>query len=250
MSLKKVISQALLVVLLFAGAVFSDPAEAAPCPPTLFVDGSSSVGSDCSSTISTIAKDTEYGPTQISGGQCPRIPASFPATYLVRSESEFADAYSRVNPGEAIVIRDGNYTWNTDRTLNKKGTSDKPIYIVYQTLRGAVFSNNAAEFRVTGSHHVIAGFRFNNSKDEVFRINGPNNRIACHYMQTSGGKGYVYLEGGGSADNTEIDNNVFDNHNGIAVNIVRCNPQEPTCTNNPVGTHIHHNTWKNKERLS
>ena len=224
---------------------------AAPCPPKLF-GSSGGDGSECGTPPDSTdpdpsgTTDTEYGPTQIQNGQCPRIPTSFSKSHLVRSETEFANAYAAVQPGEAIIIKDGNYTWNTDRTLNKKGTAQNPIYIVYETLQRAVFTNNSAEFRITGSHHVIAGFRFNASNDEVFRINGPDNRVGCHYFQTSGGHGYVYIEGGGAADRTEVDNNVFDNHDRIALNVVRCNPQSKGCTNNAVGTHIHHNTWKNR----
>jgi len=73
----------------------------------------------------------------------------------------------------------------------------------------------------------------------------PDNRVACHYFQTKGGNGYVYITGG-AADRNEVDNNVFDNHNSIAFNLIRCNPQIPSCGSNPIGTHIHHNTWKNK----
>ena len=239
------------LVLFFAFASPMDvaqAAESAPCPPVLFGESGQSGESECVAQPEQPgnSSDTEYGPTQISGGECPRIPKSFPATHLVRSEAEFDSAYSKLQPGEAIVIQDGNYTWNTDRTLAKKGTAEKPIYIVYQTLQRAVFTKNNAEFMITGSHHVIAGLRFNASNDEVFRINGPDNRIACNYFQTSGGQGYIYVTGKGHGDRTEIDNNVFDNHNSTAVRILRCDPQESNCTSNSLGIHIHHNTWKNK----
>jgi hypothetical protein len=218
-------------------------AQAAPCPPDLF----GALPSNCGVEPSFAAAD--YGPTQIENGQCPAIPTSFPAIHLVGSEAEFSKAYEGVKPGEAIVIKDGTYTWNTDYTLSKSGTSQNPIYIIYQTLHGAVFSNNNTEFNITGSNHVVAGFRFNNPLDEAFRIIGPDNRVACHYMQTGGANGYVYI-GSSGADRTEIDNNVFENSSGIAVNLVRCNPQSSYCTNNPIGTHIHHNTWKNKPYMN
>jgi hypothetical protein len=41
---------------------------------------------------------------------------------------------------------------------------------------------------------------------------------------------------------------VFDDHAGLAVTVLRCNPMQSSCTNNPIGAHIHHNTWKNKSR--
>lgn len=239
--------------IVFCTPEIAEASDAAPCPPKLFGGDSGSGDSpECGSQPDSDdpdpigTADTEYGPTQIKSGQCPRIPTSFAKTHLVRTESEFASAYSAVKPGEAIVIRDGTYTWNTDRTLDKRGSAETPIYILSETLQKAVFTNNNAEFKITGSHHVIAGLRFNASNDEVFRVNGPDNRVACHYFQTSGGRGYVYVDGGGAADRTEIDNNVFDNQTGIAVNVNRCDPQKTSCTNNPVGAHIHHNTWKNR----
>lgn len=215
----------------------------APCPPTLSLEGATSGDPDCGVVAATT--DTEYGPTQIKDGQCPGIPTSFPTTYRVNTESEFASAYSSIQPGEAIVIEDGSYSWGTDRTLNKNGTESKPIYIVYETLQGAVFNNNNARFTITGSHHVIAGFRFNGPNDNVVRVNGPDNRIACHYMQ-NGGTSYIYTESNGRSDRTEVDNNVFDGNAGIAMNIIRCDPSSSSCTNNSIGMHIHHNTWKNK----
>jgi hypothetical protein len=229
---------------------FVQAADAVPCPPKLF--GASEDDSTCGKTTNpppdNAPSDTEYGPTQISGGQCPRIPQSFPATYQVTSESEFASAYAKVQPGEAIIIKDGSYTWGSTHSLDKKGTAERPIYIVYQNFRKALFSNNEATFRISGSHHIVAGFRFNSPKKAVFEISGPDNRIACHYLQTGGGNGYVTVDEGGAGDRLELDNNVFDDHSGIAVRILRCNPMSSSCTNNPVGAHIHHNTWKNKSR--
>ena len=209
-------------------------ADPNPCPPPSIsaAGGTTSQQSGCGAIQS--APSGEFGPTQIANGQCPRIPTSFPKTYTVASEAEFASAYASVNPGEAIIIKDGNYTWSTDVFLSKNGTAQNPIYI----------TNNSARFRFTGSFNVFGGFTFVHPTDRVAEISGPDNRVACNTM-SDGTAVYVNIANP-SADRAEIDNNVFDGNSGTANAVVRCNPTESTCTNNPLGLHFHHNTYKNK----
>lgn len=253
---------ALLTLLSIAYLLLPLPAVAQtqpdPCPPKFTaIDGFPANTEDtCESNADLIpaSSDTEYGATQIVGGACPRVPSSFPAVYQVRTESEFNDAYARVQPGEAIVLMDGAYNWNTDVTLNKNGTASDPIYIIYENLHGFVCTNCARQHFVTGDYHVFAGFKFvsHDTENFIFHSGANGNRVACMYFNDGADSDIKVstpkISNPGVTD-LEVDNNVFDDHDAIPIDINDCAENESWCTDshNAHDFHIHHNTFKNKQ---
>ncbi|MFK7892088.1 MAG: hypothetical protein AB8B63_14830, partial [Granulosicoccus sp.] len=204
--------------------------------------------------------DNQYGPVVQSGAStsaCPHIPLGFPAIHKVSSLDEFRQAYEVVRPGEAIVIQNGSYRWETPLSeqfpqakankplehieLGRNGTAANPIYILANNIHGVEFVDSKPVWIVTGEHQVIAGMRFEASRG--IYVAAPNTRVACSYFTAS--TGYIRVNYS-NADQFRLDNNVFDGAEGIAVALLQCDPTRSGCLKNSRGAHIHHNTWKNK----
>jgi len=190
--------------------------------------------------------DTEYGATVVSSSppsSCPKIPRSFPKTYTVTSLSQFTSAYNQMKAGEAIIIKNGTYSWGTITLGRTIGTKEKPLYILAERLHEVNFGSN---WEITGQNHVIAGLRTQGR----FTISGQNNRVACNYFKDAG----VIVSGlgppKGNSSGAEIDNNIIDGNkpNNPPMGFQRCDQRASNCTSNIKNIHIHHNTFKNKPK--
>ena len=236
--------------LLMPARAVAQQSTAGPCPPRVIsIDG---VPVNTQEACEPIPADTEFGPTQIAGGECPNIPASFPTTYDVTTEAEFNAAYASVQPGEAIIMKDGSYVWNADVTLNKNGTAANPIYIIYETLHGFVCNSCSRRNNVTGDYHVFAGLRFNNHGDEnyIFFNGAKGNRVACMIFNDgvdSSVKVSTPSISQPGADTLEVDNNEFIKNDKALIDVNDCGPNsnQTWCTNahNVKRLHIHHNSF-------
>ena len=180
--------------------------------------------------------DTEFGPVS---GDCPSIPSSFNNTYTATSSASFDTAYASATAGDAIVVTDGSYSgWGT-KTISKSGTASNRLYILAETRGGVTFSSTTA-FTLSGAYITVAGFNFNGSRP--FQVVGGNNRVACNDQQVTSGD-QLSIPTANTADNLEIDNNVFHHCPSHGIQINRCNPTISGCTHNALGIHIHHNTF-------
>ena len=89
-------------------------------------------------------------------------------------------ALSNANPGDVIVLADGNY--NCDRILARNGTSSKPIIIRAANPRQARFIS--ATLTVSGNYNVVSNLTFD---DSGVNVTGDYNRITRNKFQNSAG---------------------------------------------------------------
>jgi len=83
--------------------------------------------------------------------------------YTVASENEFKSIQTALNPGDEVVIRNGNYTpWVLD--IAQKGTATKPIVIRAEKQGKVVFSGEVANtiFNISGEYITLKGISFKN----------------------------------------------------------------------------------------
>lgn len=80
--------------------------------------------------------------------------------YVVGSKSEFEIVLSKVNPGDIIVWKDGNYSdLKIDFSPLNNGTSEHPIFLKAQTAGKVKFSGNSQLF-IGGNYLVVEGLLF------------------------------------------------------------------------------------------
>jgi len=82
------------------------------------------------------------------------------AAYIVGSKTEFENALSKVNPGDIIIWKEGNYSdIKIDFSPLSNGTSEHPIFLKAQTAGKVSFSGNSQLF-IGGNYLVVEGFLF------------------------------------------------------------------------------------------
>ncbi|MCZ6674930.1 MAG: polysaccharide lyase 6 family protein [Verrucomicrobia bacterium] len=77
---------------------------------------------------------------------------------LIQSAEDFAELLPSVQPGDTIIIADGQYDgWSIN--LDGRGTADHPITIQPQSPNGVTFTGRT-HFQITGSYIHMTGFLF------------------------------------------------------------------------------------------
>ena len=80
--------------------------------------------------------------------------------YLVGTKTDFENALKKVNPGDIIIWKEGNYSdIKIDFTPLLNGTSEKPIFLKAQKAGKVKFSGNSQLF-IGGDYLVVEGFLF------------------------------------------------------------------------------------------
>ena len=80
--------------------------------------------------------------------------------YLVETKTDFENALKKVNPGDIIIWKEGNYSdIKIDFTPLLNGTSEKPIFLKAQKAGKVKFSGNSQLF-IGGDYLVVQGFLF------------------------------------------------------------------------------------------
>lgn len=83
--------------------------------------------------------------------------------YLVGTKTGFENALKKVNPGDIIIWKEGNYSdIKIDFTPLINGTSEKPIFLKAQMAGKVIFSGNSQLF-IGGNFLVVEGFLFEGS---------------------------------------------------------------------------------------
>ena len=83
--------------------------------------------------------------------------------YLVGTKTGFENALKKVNPGDIIIWKEGNYSdIKIDFTPLINGTSEKPIFFKAQMAGKVIFSGNSQLF-IGGNFLVVEGFLFEGS---------------------------------------------------------------------------------------
>jgi hypothetical protein len=110
-----------------------------------------------------------------------------------------AAALSDANPGDVIVLANGNY--NCNQVSARNGTAARPIIIRASSARSAKFVN--ASVTVNGNYTVLANLAFDNSG---VNVTGHYNRITSNkFHNNSGALGSAVTVNAGS--NNRIDHN-------------------------------------------
>ncbi|MGI9229130.1 MAG: polysaccharide lyase 6 family protein [Gammaproteobacteria bacterium] len=109
------------------------------------------------------------------------IPAgSLAETILVASQSEYADAVKRLQPGDTLVLKNG--VWRDFEMLFKgKGKAGKPIMLRGETA-GKVVLSGKSNLRLAGEYLVVSGLVFRNG-------NSPTNTVIS-FRRTKGDLAY------------------------------------------------------------
>lgn len=80
--------------------------------------------------------------------------------YLVETKTDFENALKKVNPGDIIIWKEGNYSdIKIDFSPLINGTSEKPILLKAQKAGKVKFSGNSQLF-IGGDYLVVEGFLF------------------------------------------------------------------------------------------
>ena len=82
------------------------------------------------------------------------------ANFFVANTEEFNAALQKVNAGDCIIWKNGNYTDLKINFLpNKNGTIDKPIVLKAET-PGRVAFSGSSQICISGDYLQVQGFRF------------------------------------------------------------------------------------------
>lgn len=101
--------------------------------------------------------------------------------YLVRSQSAYKDAVSRIKPGDRILLADGEWK-DFEIVLEAVGTADKPITLMAQT-PGKVSITGVSNLSIGGEHLVIRGLTFKNGHSptgEVVSLRSDSETLATN----------------------------------------------------------------------
>jgi len=91
----------------------------------------------------------------------------------VNSESSMQNAINDANPGDAIVLRNGNYN-DFQITIESNGNEDNPIIVRAETSGGVVF-HGSTSFILSSDSVIIGGFIFEDVAETIFQFNGATN---------------------------------------------------------------------------
>jgi len=79
-------------------------------------------------------------------------------TYLVASKQEYGNALKKLAPGDAIVLRDGEWQ-DFEILFTGKGTAEKPIRLTAET-KGKVIISGQSNLRIAGEYLEVSGLIF------------------------------------------------------------------------------------------
>lgn len=226
--------------------LYSIAADQRPCPPLAFqLDGAGAKNAErnCgkqSPKQAPLTEDDHYG---LQSNSYVGLPASFEKTHRVSSSSQLLTAIQKAQPGEAIVLADGNYSISNSSSgyqhwaNSASGTAASSIYLIADNMHAARFTGSG-NWRFDGSHLVIAGVEFTNQ----VRLHGDYIRFAHNRMQGSKATLGVY------GDDAEIDNNIIENTKNQAIWVAQSKGTLSTGTS-VKRPHIHHNEFRNIRKV-
>lgn len=160
----------------------------------------------------------------------------------IDSEEALSDILKQVQPGDSIVIADGQYeNWMVD--LYSRGTKEKPVTIQPESPMGVTFTG-VSHFSITGSYIVVDGFRFDRCELEHNLLEfgrSDHCRIEnCVFQHSGGNRAVVGIKAG--ARNNEILSCTFDD---IAARSINLNINETIYQDGvPTGNVIRNNLFR------
>jgi poly(beta-D-mannuronate) lyase len=162
----------------------------------------------------------------------------------VNSIPSLQQAINNASPGDVIVLASGLYSTTESIAISKKGTKEKPIRIVAETIGGVEITGTKGFIIASGSEYItVKGFIFRQNTGTCSVSSGAthciitDNIFECSPVN-SGTKPYLNISG----DDNEISYNTFQNKSdeGQMVSV-----QGPGGDKMAKRTWIHHNYFFN-----
>jgi poly(beta-D-mannuronate) lyase len=181
----------------------------------------------------------------LAGGSCGQPPPDAEevvsaATMKVSSASQLEDAVAGVRAGDTVLVADGSYDLGGGVTVNRQGTSGKPIIIAAENTGGAEIRGNGGITLGSGAAFVeIRGFHFRNAASSLSMPSGSNHcRYTENTFELTGTGTYLTVSG----DDHQVDHNLFQNKStqGQMLSI-----QGPGGSAMAQRTWVHHNHFRN-----
>ena len=187
-------------------------------------------------TLTVKAPSRSYGVAITT--EDPRILRQIPVTDKIA----FLSALLNAQPGDAIILEDGNY-YDVNMTMTKSGTQANPVFIMARN-PGQARIMGESQLYVKADHVVIAHLTFTNGSPSTDRgaiwLEGNHLRLTNTLMKNFErlGDDYKWLSMTGKYH--EVDNNTFDGKEtgGALLTIWRDDTS-------PDFHHIHNNQFKN-----
>jgi poly(beta-D-mannuronate) lyase len=162
------------------------------------------------------------------------------ATLTVSSATQLADAVSTARPGDVIVVANGSYDLGGGVTVDRAGTSGKPISITAQSVGGVQIRGDGGITLGSKAAFVqIRGFHFRNAASSLSMPSGSHDcRYTDNTFELTGTGTYLTVSG----DDHQIDHNLFQNKStqGQMLSI-----QGPGGSAMAQRTWVHHNHFRN-----
>jgi len=190
-----------------------------------------------------VDRSAHIGATLLSGTRAHMVNPPISRTHWIGGDNsslvpELRALLPTLQPGDAIIVRDGSYELKSDvlqwpATIS--GTASAPIFLLAETVGGVRISGNL-EWRLKGRYLHVAGFSFIDTTAPVV-LEGDHARFTSNAFK----RALIGL--GVYASHVEIDNNTWSGTLGLS--LWHAQPQV-TCGDSCryyTHNHIHHNTW-------
>ncbi len=188
---------------------------------------------------SLAAQTPAQTPTQTPAQAAAQTPTRAPRTVTVSSVQQLSAALDVAVPGDRITVAAGRYASGIIKAT-RSGTGDKPITISAASV-GAAEIAGSAQIQLAGvSHVVVQGFVFSSTAGLDVPVGATANRITRNVFQ--GNKSGAFLSV--SADDTEVDHNMFQNKKSAGVYL---QVNGPGAHGMAQRVHVHHNYFFNHQ---
>jgi len=133
--------------------------------------------------------------------------------YLVDTQSEYEDAVEAVQPGDTVVLANGEWS-DFEILFTGEGTADQPITLTAET-RGQVAITGRSNLRLAGNHLVVSGLVFRDGhspRSPVISFRASEGVLAYHSRVTE-----VVIDGFNKPERLNQDSwvNLYGKHNRL-----------------------------------
>jgi hypothetical protein len=166
------------------------------------------------------------------------IASAHAVSVKVDSYAALQSAIDAAQPGDAITLANGAYTFGGKITITKKGTEAQPITISAETVGGAEIKGSGGFAFGSGAEWVtVGGFKFTHAAGTTSIAVGANHcRFTRNVFQLAGNGYQSYLSISGN--DAQIDFNTFQHKNFVGQMITVQGPADNSMAQR---TWIHHN---------
>lgn len=162
-------------------------------------------------------------------------------TIVVKFIGAFQKAVNDANPGDTVLVTNGQYTTGTDIVISSAGTADKPIIVMAETVGQVEMTGLGGISLASGAKYVVvSGFKFTHAASRARSLSGSS---FCRWTRN------IFENEGAGEDLTiagsdhEIDHNTFQNKKSMGRYLAIRGEGKQIAER----LHIHHNYFYNFE---